>query len=1050
MKRKLMMFLTLFILGIGWVSAQVRVQGTVVDEAGEPIIGATVVVKGTSQGTVTDVDGSFTLTAPADGTLVISYVGYATQEVPVSPTVRVVLSEEVEMLEEVIVTAMGIRRSEKTLGYAAASVSGDEITEARTSDIMSGLSGKIAGVQISSTAPDPGSSNSIIIRGISSLGMSNQPLFIVDGAPIDNSSVYSDDWLNNAYDYGNGANLVNPDDVASMTILKGAAATALYGSRAANGVVLITTKSGTSAKGMGIEYNGGLQGANILRLPEFQNEFGMGWDGTHTLIENGSWGPKFDGSMQLWGNIYNNSQKMKPYLPLENNVRDFFETGFRYSNSLSIGGANDKYDYFVSFSQLSDDGLIPSDVDTYDRYTFSLRGSYQIKGLNVSASVNYADQTNRFAPTGQGLTIINSLYQIPRDVSIVGMKDLSDPFNSLDYFFTPYGITNPYWLIENVENKFNQRKLFGKFQADYNILENLVATYRLGFDSSNNQYKIGNPRITGTPGTPNEGQIDQDGNVEVTAIRRQELNHDFLLNFNTTFTDFTLNALGGVNVNERTYSNVTSSITGLDIPTFYNLSNSASAPVVEERNEIRRLVGVFGNIELGYKEFLFANISARNDWSSTLPKGNNSFFYPGVTLSFIFTELLPRDIRNIFSFGKLRLAYGKTGNDAPVYVINPYYVKASASTTFSSNSFPLGGLNAYTLSNRLGNNNLSPEITTEYEIGANVAFYNGRINIDFAYYDRKSDGQIFPLNMDPATGYTSQYMNLGQIGNKGVELLVGLTPIDINGFKWKLNWNYTKNNNKVISLPEELGGETSLSGLSSNYLVAEVGKPIGFKTYRAKTTKDGQIIVNSKTGLPQPTDKMEYIGKMDYDYEMGLLNNFSYKGLSVGFDFDFRKGGLMFSRTKDINYFVGNAIQTIYNERNPFIIPNSVIEVRDNKDNVSYVENTVPISVADQGEYWANGATDMDAGFLIDKSFIKLRSANITYNIPNKWLRKINFLTGVQFSFYGNNLFVWTPKSNTFIDPEVSTNGNDLEGKFGEFSANPSTRKFGFNLKLKF
>jgi hypothetical protein len=253
-----------------------------------------------------------------------------------------------------------------------------------------------------------------------------------------------------------------------------------------------------------------------------------------------------------------------------------------------------------------------------------------------------------------------------------------------------------------------------------------------GTHSSNNQYKIGNPRITGTPGTPNEGQIDQDGNVEVSAVRRQELNHDFLLNFDTTLSDFTINALGGANVNERTYSEVTSSISGLDIPTFYNLSNSATAPVVEERNEIRRLIGVFGNVELGYKEFLFANISARNDWSSTLPKGNNSFFYPGVTLSFIFTELLPIDTRNIFSFGKLRLAYGKTGNDAPVYVINPYYVKASASTTFSNNSFPLGGLNAYTLSNRLGNNELSPEITTEYEIGANLAFYQGRINIDFA------------------------------------------------------------------------------------------------------------------------------------------------------------------------------------------------------------------------------------------------------------------------------------------------------------------------------
>lgn len=1051
--RKFALLLTCLLLcGVHVVFAQSRsITGTVTDsDDGSSLPGVSVVVKGTTIGTVTDIEGKFTLSVPRDAnTLRFSFVGYSPREVDITTltVVNVALAKSAFDVDEVVVTAMGISRSKKSLGYASASVDANEITEGRRADVISGLSGKVAGVQIASTSSDPGSSNSIIIRGITSLGGSNQPLFIVDGVPMNNSSNRADDWLNGGYDYGNAANLVNPDDVESMTILKGAASTALYGSRAANGVVLITTKSGKARdKGIGIEYNGGLQFATILRLPEFQNEFGMGWDGTHTLTENGSWGPRMDGSLQLWGTVYNNSQKLKPFSPMEENLQDFFETGFRYSNSVSFSGADDKSDFFASFSQISDDGLIPTDVDTYDKYTLSLRGSYKVKGLKVSGSLNYAEQENNFAPTGQGLTIINSLYQVPRDISIVGLKDLTDPFNTLDYFFTPYGITNPYWIIENVKNTFNQRKIYGKFQADYDIMKNLVATYRFGMDASDSENKIGSPRITGTPGTPNEAQIDQDGLVLYSLSRRQELNHDFLLNYSKDFSKFDISALIGANINERSNSSTTTTVTGLDIPTFYNLSNSGSTPSVEESSSLRRLVGVFGELQMGYDEMLYLTLSARNDWSSTLPLDNNSFFYPGATLSFVFTELFPESVTDVLTFGKVRLAYGMTGNDASPYMIDPFYAKSEASTTFSTNSFPLGGLNAFTLGNLLGNNKLSPEITTEYEVGGNLEFFKGRISIDAAYYNRVSNKQIFSLNMDPASGYSAQNMNLGEISNKGVELLVGLKPVATKNFKWNLSWTYTKNVNNVVSLPEELGGETNLAGLSSCYLAAVVGKPIGFKTYTALKDPNGNLVVNSTNGLPQQSEKMEYIGKMDYDYEMGISNTLTYKGLSLGFDIDIRQGGLMFSRTKDISYFVGNAIQTAYNDRNPFIVEGSVI---DNGDG-TYSENTIPISVADQGEYWTKGANDMDAGFLIDKSFIKLRSVTLSYSLPKSLLSIVPGIQDIQLSVFGNNLLLYTPESNSFIDPEVSTVGNDLDGKFGEFSANPTTRKFGFNVMLKF
>ncbi|MBO4268170.1 MAG: TonB-dependent receptor plug domain-containing protein, partial [Bacteroidaceae bacterium] len=377
-------------LCVGFAAAQdVQVTGiaTAADD-GSPMPAVAVAVQGTGRGTTTDLDGAYTITVPSNGTLVFSFMGYEDAVVPVNGrrVINVSLNPGSIEIEDVVITAMGIKRSEKALGYAATSVKGDAISEKRTSDIMSSLAGKVAGVQIASTSTDPGASQSVIIRGVSSLSGSNQPLYVIDGVPMNNSAHYSSNGLNAGYDFGNGANAVNPDDVENMTILKGAAATALYGSRAANGVVMITTKSGKKGQGLGVEYNGGIQWSTVLRLPQMQNDFGMGWYGDKTDDENGSWGPRFDGTKQIYGGIYNNSQKMKPYEPMEDNIKDFFDRGVRYNNSLSFNGATDKSDYFVSFSQISDDGMIPTDADSYDKYTFSARGSHKVNKITFSTS----------------------------------------------------------------------------------------------------------------------------------------------------------------------------------------------------------------------------------------------------------------------------------------------------------------------------------------------------------------------------------------------------------------------------------------------------------------------------------------------------------------------------------------------------------------------------------------------------------------------------------------------------------------------------------------
>jgi TonB-linked SusC/RagA family outer membrane protein len=1051
--KRLTLLMTCFWISMGLAIAQNKqVSGTVTDESGEPVIGASVIAKGTTIGTATDVNGRFAFSVPESvNTLVVRYIGYINAEVVASMNVQVQLVPDTKTLEEVVVTALGIKRSERAVGFSTISVNSDEIVAARTTDVMSGLAGKIAGVQINTTSSDPGASTSVTIRGFASLNGNNQPLFVVDGVPIQNTAFIGTDHLNYSYDFGNGANAINPEDVENISVLKGAAATALYGSRAANGVFLITTKSGSKQKGLGLEYNGGIQFENLLRIPQMQNEFGIGWSGDYTMIENGSWGPRLDGSMQLWGSVYNNSQKLKPFLPMKNNIKDFFDTGFRYSNSISYNGATDKSNYFVSFSQVKEDGILPTDADTYKRYTISTRGSHTQGNLKFSTSINYSTQINNFVPTGQGFSMINSLYQMPRDISIVGLKDLNDPFNTPDYYYTPYGITNPYYVLKHYKNEAKSDNIFGKVQMDYDFLKDFRLTYRIGMDAINSEDKIGRPEIIYAEGTANYGETVPPGFVQKRMIRSKELNNEGFITYNKAVSDFNINVVGGFNSLERTFSRMVTNVTKLDIPTFYNVSNSSSTPFVSEYESIKRLVGIFAQAELTYNNAVYLTLTARNDWSSTLPKKSNSFFYPGITGSFVFTEYMP-GIKDVLSFGKIRLAWGQTGNDAAVYSVYPVYVPASSGLGFGSLTFPLKGVNAFTRDNQLSNPNLTPEITTELEVGGNLQFFKGRIAIDAAYYNRVSDKQIFPVNMDASTGYTFQVMNLGKVGNKGVELLVNVKPIDTRDFGWDISWNYTKNNSKVIELAPALKGVASIWGFTAGVSMDAVeGKPLGmFYAEVPETDPEGRIVVDA-AGFPVAKPKYEYVGNINYDYEMGFGTAFRYKGVTLAANLDIRQGGLMYSRTKGINYFVGNAIQTAYNDRNTFIVPNSVVVTERDKDGkaIAWAENTTPVASDQIGSYWDRGATDRGSYVLIDRSYIKLRSVTLGWDLPKKWL-KDTFLSEVKVSAFGTNLWLWTPQDNTFIDPELSTYGTDLEGKFGEFSANPGSRKFGFNIMVKF
>jgi len=1061
MKKVSLILLCLLFGGLGFMYAQTQITGTVTSsEDGEPLPGVSVVVEGTTIGTATDIDGGYSISVPEDATVLIySSVGFGTQNVSINgrSVIDVVMEMDVVGLEEVVVTALGIKRSEKAIGYSSTTVSSEEITKTQATDVMSALSGKVAGVDITSTSSSPGASNAVVIRGMSSLGGTNQPLYVVDGVPIINNAIQSSDNVNGYYDFGSGNQMFNPNDVESVTVLKGAAATALYGNRAANGVVLISTKEGVKGQGLKVTINSSMEMSDILRLPEWQNDFGMGWDGHHTLIENGSWGPELDGTMRLWGTVYNNSQKLKPFEALPDNVADFFDYGLNYQNNVALSGGGENSTFYVSIGQASNDGIAPGDKDSFDKYTATFKGTQEFRRLKISPSVSVSRQNTSFLPTGQGFTVINNLSQIPRDVSIVGMSDYqTDPFDNLDYYFTPYGVINPYYALDNLKAENDAQKIHGKLQFDYEIFTGLTATYRFGIDASEDEREIAFPRLVTTPGTPNYGQVSEPGYVRTRMSRRSEMNHDLFLNYVRNFSGINLDVLVGMNSFDNKYRYVSADIANLDIPDFFDLSNSSESPTTNEYFEQKRMVGVFSNVELSYQDYVFLTLTGRQDYSSTLPKDNNSYFYPGTQLSFVFSELMP-SMSNVISLGKVRLAWGRTGKDATPYLLDPYFVAGSNYNPFGNINFPLSQQNAFEVGNRLANANLQPEIRTELEGGLRMGFFQNRLGFDVTLYQSISDKQIFDLGLDYSTGYTSQTTNLGEIENKGVEIMVNVSPVRTSDFDWDINYNFTKNNEELVSLPEELGDKVSLGGLTTISFVAKVGEPLGlFEVSVPQKTAQGEIVVDGD-GQPVPAAEKGIIPSANFDYTMGLTNTFRYKNISLSVDFDIRQGGLIYSRTKDISLFTGNLIETTYNDRRPFIVPNSVQAVTDVDGEMDadgsadddFIENTTPI--ADDGlvTYWSNGYDKLDEAFLLPRSFTKLKRVVLRYALPGSLINRLP-LSGVTVSVFGNNLLLWTPAENHHIDPESSTFGNDLESRYGEFSVYPPTRSFGASLNLTF
>jgi len=1050
-------FTLLLALTVQFSFAQEKTITGVVSDASGPLPGVNVVVKGTTKGVSTGFDGSYSVKAKEGDILVYSFMGMneVSKTVGASNVINTILQDATNKLTEVVVTALGVKRQKKSLGYATTTVTGKDLTDVNNTNMFESLSGKVSGVDIVAPA-QVGASTKVVIRGFNSFTNSS-PLYIVDGTPIQNRPS-GQSGNTRSYDGGDGISDIDPNNIESFTVLKGAAASALYGSRGANGIIVITTKSGKNKQKLRVETSHSFDVSEVARVPHFQNDFGQGWNGkswsnwagqpqNNASNENGSWGPAFNGEVRPWGSIINNTQQIKPYVALEDNAQDFFERGTTFTNNFRVSGGGENSNFSVNFSDVNSDGIIPTSADGFKRRTFGLNGGMGSDKLSIKASVNFVKKNQSAVNTGQGNdsgegnTFTQEILQMPRDISIVDLQNYTtNPFNNNSYFFSPY-VSNPYWTINENSTYIDGNRFYGNTNVTYKFNDKTSLSYQIGGDYKVDNIKSYGAKVVYEPGSPQDAAAANGvvGGVTETVNEGIEFESNLILYHNTKITeDLGLNAFLGFGTNERKTTGLVAQITNLDVPNYYELSNSAVKPTVAQGNTLRRSYSTFASLEAQYKNRIFLTITGRNDWVSTLPEGANSYFYPSASLAGVVVD------SNDY-FLKVRAGYAKLANDTFAYQTASALTQGVSALGFGSIFLPVGGVNGYEFQGQVGNDKLKPEFVTEIEAGIETSLFNKRVTLDASVYSKKTDGLIIAQPLPTSTGYNTIRSNGVDLTNKGIELALTVLPVRTENFTWDMSGTFSKNVSKV----DDVAGDVSKILLAQNYGVsfnAVVGQPLGvFSTFVPTKNDQGQYIVDANGYYVASTDE-QAVGNSQRDFVVGLKNKLTYKNLTLAFALDWKQGGEMYSYTKRLSHFTGNGIETIYNDRNPFIIPNSVV---DNGDG-TYSENTTPISFEAVTDFWnTQNNPGVEQGHVIDKTFVRLRDLSLTYNLPSKIFRNSG-ISGMQFSVYGKNLALWTPDENPYIDPELSTFGSSLLSEQGEFGANPSQRAYGATLKLTF
>lgn len=1060
MKKTLLLWLFGLLLTAQVYAQNRTLSGTVTDAAsGEALIGVNVTGKGTTIGTVTDIDGKYTLELPKDVTvLVFTYVGYTNLEKAItSLKIDAAMSLEGQLLEETVITAMAIKREKRSVVSALSTVTSEDFNKGNT-NVIGAIQAKVPGLRINTVGGQVGASTRIVLRGETSITGNNNALIVIDGIPVNNAVSREGTSSSNFVDFGNRANDINPDDIESVTVLKGPAAVALYGSRGASGVVLYTTKSGKNLAGKDKKFNVNVNSQvlfdKVYLQFQRQDQFGQGYQGQPDPIENFSWGPAFDGVVRPWTRPVETpngtSQLIRPYSAVKKQLEDAFDLGITMTNNLSLEGGNDKFTYFLSYGNLRNTGIFPNTF--YKRNSITANASAKLSDkISTKFNIQYSNISQRGMQGQSNGGAYEGPYQIliqqPINIPIKELRDFNSPYHDFQGYYGGY-TPNPYFILANTNNDNQADNLIGTIELEFKPVEYISLLARVGnnFTLSNNYIRRPQYNYVGSGSQP----IGADRYSEFSD-KRNQLTIDAIATFNKEIVkNVNLTLLGGYNYNEQRYNTLFATTQGgLVVPGFYHLNNSVAPSITENEVYLYRLIGMYGTMNIGYKNLIFGEYTARNDWSASLPRGNRGFFYQGGGVSFVPTELIKKSsIRDWISYLKVRGNVGTQGKDAPMYRLQSTF---TPSPTLAGGNiptqFPFLGLDGsivpgYGLGNRIGNPDLKPELTFSWEVGADVTLLKEYLTLEYTYYEQNSKNLIVDVSLPSSSGFTTTAKNIGQVKNKGHELSATVHALrNIKGVNWSFRMAFAKNNNVVVKVSDE-ADELALS-TGSIQVVAVTGSPIGtFKAYDYLRAPDGRVIVNS-LGVPSASTEFTYYGNYQAKYTMGFGSTLSWKGLSVDIQFDHRQGGQFYSGTKEAGEWNGTTLSSLVNDRQPYVFPNSVI---DNGDG-TFTENTRPMT--DVFELVGNLSNDVTSRNLLDASYIKLREASISYTLDKKFFKKAP-ISAITFSVIGRNLKFWLPAENTFADPETNSFGYAGNVQGLEFGSVPTTRSVGFDVKFKF
>lgn len=1007
---------------------QQTISGTVTDaQTGEPLVGANIFVMGTSTGTATDAGGNYSLEVPDDvDSLRVTYIGYEAKFVAINgrSVINVQLISKAESLDELVVTAFGIEQEKRSLGYSVETVSGEIIAAGGDQNVVNALQGRIPGVQVTSTGGAPGSSSRIIIRGFSSLdpGANNQPLFVVDGIPINNSTITSEDTPRSM---SNRAIDINPEDVKSVSVLKGAAAAALYGVRAANGAIIITTKKG-KAGDVQINFNSSVGFDRVNKWPNFQREYGQGFGGEHNTNSFWtSWGARID---SVRTNI-------NPDWQYYENWRNAYDTGVKIDNSISVSGGNELATYYGSVSNLSHNGVIP--FSDFNRTTVRVTGTIQPNDrLHIASSVNFVNSGGNRVPADRFNERL-MYWAVTKDVS--DWRYTSGPLNGTmkGYYNDHQSGTNPIYDARYSTYEDDVNRVIGYINTSYDFADWLSASYRFGMDYYSDQRTNITPGPSGIDG---ENSLSSTGFIREYRINSRDITSTINITIQQDLTeDLSAKLLLGNDIFDRKYNKISAYGSDFVTPYFYDLSNVRDIALDQYRSQ-RRLVGVYGDLMLNYDDFLYLDITARNDWSSTLPVDSRSFFYPSVSLGFIFSDIVT--LPDFWSFGKLRASWAQVGKDA-----GPY----STGVTFSvPGQYPLNGQVGYTRGQVIGSPDLKPEITTSVEIGTNLRFFDGRVGVDFTWYKANSADQILTVPISNATGGTRLITNAGEIENRGIELQLNFTPVQTIDLQWDLTLNYSRNRSEVKSIREGLeriflGSQFGYStGDAAMYLVR--GLPFGniYGTSYARYYPEGQApenplyvdknapILIGADGFPVVNRELLILGNALPDWIGGIFNRISYKNMSLSFLIGIQWGADVFSQYG--NFFAAFGKTELTLDRNEYRVfegvtadgqtntqrvwlgqgldPNGYLDMStcDDPSDLSTCE------VRDYGAgFYRNTYRGVTNNFVKDATFIKLRNIKFSYSLPSTLMEALP-LREITASVMATNIILYTPFEG--FDPE--------------------------------